>query len=238
MTSLRDSLVFSDVPVRHPGRHEVVDAVLARGDERIRVVVKKVPLDLLQRLTTPKALRSFATARALLARGLATPEPLAAEVVGSESWYVARKLEGASQIRAWFLRRDDPRRPEPPLPFSFEQIVEALGGFARRMHDAGVFFRDFTDGNILVTGEEGTPRLWLVDLNRARVGSARVSRLSRYRDLARPGLNRAEDIKFFVSSYFRPGPAPDWAVFAVRALRRRIVIWDDFKAFARPWRRR
>jgi hypothetical protein len=238
MTSLRDSLAFSDAPARHPGRHEVVDAVLARGDERIPVVVKKVPLDLLQRLTTPKALRSFTTARALLVRGLATPEPLAAEVVGNESWYVARRLEGASQIRAWFLRRDDPRRPDPPLPFSFEQIVEALGAFARRMHDAGVFFRDFTDGNILVTGEEGAPRLWLVDLNRAWVGSARVPRLSRYRDLARPGLNRPEDIKFFVSSYFRPDPAPDLAVLAVRALRRRIVIWDDFKAFARPWRRR
>jgi Lipopolysaccharide kinase (Kdo/WaaP) family len=238
MTSLLDSLSFSDAPVRHPGRHEVVDAVLARGDERIPVVVKKVPLGLLQRWTTPKALRSFAMARALLARGLATPEPLAAEVVGNESWYVARKLERASQIRAWFLRRDDPGRPDPPLPFTFEQIVEALGGFARRMHDAGVFFRDFTDGNILVTGEEGTPRLWLVDLNRARVLSARVPGLSRYRDLARPGLNRAEDIKFLVSSYFRPDPAPPGAVLAVRALRLRIVIWDDFKAFARPWRRR
>ncbi|MFI5197111.1 MAG: lipopolysaccharide kinase InaA family protein [Thermoanaerobaculia bacterium] len=238
MTSLRDSVSFSDVPVRHPGRHEVVDAVLARGDERIPVVVKKVPLGLRQRWSTPKALRSFATARALLARGLATPEPLGAEVVGNESWYVSRKLEGASQIRAWFLRRDDPRRPDPPLPFSFEQIVEALGEFARRMHDAGVFFRDFTDGNILVTGEERTPRLWLVDLNRARVLSARVPTLSRYRELARPGLNRAEDIKLFVSSYFRPDPAPDSAVLAVRALRLRIVVWDDFKAFARPWRRR
>ena len=31
----------------------------------------------------------------------------------------------------------------------------ALGKLARRMHDAGVFFRDFTDGNVLVTGEAG-----------------------------------------------------------------------------------
>ena len=237
MTSLRDSLAFSDAPARHPGRYEVVDAVLARGDERIPVVVKKVPLDLLQRLTTPKALRSFTTARALLDRGLATPEPLAAEVVGNESWYVARRLEGASQIRAWFLRRDDPRRPDPPLPFSFEQIVEALGAFARRMHDAGVFFRDFTDGNVLVTGEAGTLRLWLVDLNRARVGEGPVQALSRYRDLARPGLNRPEDINLLLSSYFLPDLPPARAVRAVRWLRWRIVLWDDFKAFARPWRR-
>ena len=178
MTPLSGSLVFSETPERHPGRHEVVNATLDRGGERIPVVVKKVPLDFRQRLSKPKAVRSFATARALLARSLATPEPLAAEVVGGESWYVARRLEGASQIRAWFLHRDDPRRPRPPLPFSFEEIVDALGKLARRMHDAGVFFRDFSDGNVLVTGEAGALRLWLVDLNRARVGEAPVPPLS------------------------------------------------------------
>jgi hypothetical protein len=237
MTSLRDSLEFPQEAARHPGRHDVVDAVLSRGGERIPVVVKKVPLDLRQRLTTPKAMRSLATARALLARGIATPEPLAAEVVENESWYVARRLEGAAQIRAWFLHRDDSSRPRPPLPFSFEEVVEALGKLARRMHDTGVFFRDFTDGNILVTREEEQLRLWLVDLNRARVGDGPVSRLRRYRDLARPGLNRSEDLNLFISSYFRPEPTPREALGAVRALRGRIVVWDGFKAFARPWKR-
>jgi len=235
--SLRDSLEFPEIPARHPGRHEVLDAVLARGGERISVVVKKVPLDLRQRLSTPKAVRSFATARALVARGIATPEPLAAEVVGNESWYVARRLVDASQIRAWFLHRDDPSSPRPPLPFSFEEVVEALGKLARRMHGAGVFFRDFTDGNVLVTSEQGNLRLWLVDLNRARVSDSPVSRLRRYRDLARPGLNRPEDVNLFILSYFRPEPAPREALDAVRALRRKIVAWDDFKAFARPWKR-
>lgn len=237
MTRLLDSLVFEKVPERHPGRHEVVNATLERGPERIPVVVKKVPLDFRQRLTTPKAMRSFATARALLERGVDTPEPLAAEVVGGESWYVARRLEEAPQIRAWFLRRDDPRRPRPPLPFSFEEVVEALGALGRQMHDAGVFFRDFTDGNVLVTNEAGMLRLWLVDLNRARVGDAPVSALLRYRDLARPGLNRLEDVKLLLSSYFRQDPPPAGAIRAVRWLRRRIVLWDAFKALARPWRR-
>lgn len=236
-SSLRDSLEFGDPPVRHPGRHEVVDAVLSRGGERIPVVVKKVPLDLRQRMTQPKAMRSLATARALSQRGLPTPEPLGAEIVGRESWYVTRKLAGACQIRAWFLHRDDSSREKPALPFSFEEVIEALGTLARRMHDAGVFFRDFTDGNVLVTSEGGQLRLWLVDLNRARVGLAPLSRLLRYRDLARPGLNRPEDINLFILSYFRPQLIPWGAVGFVRALRRRVVFWDDLKAAARPWRR-
>ena len=237
MKETGDSLEFPDGAARHPGRHEVVDAILSRGGTRIPAVVKKVPLDLRQRLTGAKAFKSLAVARALLARGIATPEPLAAEMVGGESWYVARRLEGAAQIRAWFLRRDDAGRPLPPLPFDFEDVVEALGRLARRMHDSGVFFRDFTDGNVLVTGEGGQLRLWLVDLNRARVGDHPVSRLRRCQDLARPGLNRPEDIKLFLSSYFRPEPTPGEALFAVRALRRRIVAWDSFKAFVRPWKR-
>ncbi|HEX7527903.1 MAG TPA: lipopolysaccharide kinase InaA family protein [Thermoanaerobaculia bacterium] len=235
--SLRDSIEFPEAAARHPGRHEVVDAVLARDGERIPVVVKKVPLDFRQRLKVPKALKSFAVARALLARGIPTPEPLAAEVVGNESWYVARKLENASQIRLWFLHRDDSSRPRPPLAFSFEEVVEALGRLARRMHDAGVFFRDFTDGNVLITGEEGQLRVWLVDLNRARVSDGPVSPLRRYRDLARPGLNRPEDVKLFLSSYFGTDAVPTSALTAVRLLRGRIVVWDEVKAFVRPWKR-
>lgn len=234
---LRDALVFPEPATRHPGRHEVVDAVFLRGGERIPSVVKKVPLGSGRRLTTPHALRSLATARALVARGIPTPEPLAAEVVGEESWYVARRLEGAVQIRAWFLYRDDEGRARPGLPFSFEAVVEALGRMARRMHDAGVFFRDLTDGNVLVTGEADLPELWLVDLDRARMSAGPLSLFRRYRDLARPGLNREEDINLFLSSYFRPESAPRSAGLAVRALRRRIVAWDDFKALVRPWRR-
>ena len=237
MTSLRDSLSCLDAPVRHPGRHEVVDAVLARGDERIAVVVKKVPFGLLQRWTTPKALRSFATARALLARGLATPEPLAAEVVGNESWYVARRLDGAEQIRRWFLERSGGGSTGPSLPYRFEEIVTALARLARRLHDSGVFFRDFTDGNVLVTRGDAGPRLWLVDLDRARVGDAPLPFFPRCRDLARPGLNRPEDLKLLLSRYFYPEPVPPAAAFCVPALRRRIVLWDDFKARVRPWRK-
>lgn len=233
MTTFTDSLAFPAAGVRHPGRHEVVEAEFSRGAERIPAVVKKVRLE----GRRDRAARSWDVAQALRARGIDTPEPLGVGRVGGEGWYVARRLEGAEQIRRWFLRRDDASNAPPSLPYAFEEIVRALGRLARRLHDSGVFFRDFTDGNVLVTRGDAGPRLWLVDLDRARVGSVPVPGPRRWRDLARPGLNRAEDLNLLLSSYFEPGPVPAAAALGVAALRRRIVLWDGFKAWARPWRK-
>ena len=227
------ALTFPEDEVRHPGRHEVVEAVYARGEERIPVVVKKVRLA----AGRDRAARSYEVARALLSRGIDTPEPLGVDRVGKEGWYVARKLEGADQIRSWFLRRDGAAGRAPSHPYAFEEIVAALARLARRLHDSGVFFRDFTDGNVLVTEGETGPRLWLVDLDRARIQPGPLPARLRYRDLARPGLNRREDLNLLLAKYFEPDRIPSSAAFLVPLLRRRTVLWDAFKAFVRPWRK-
>ncbi len=233
MTALPDSLTFPAAGVRHPGRHEVIEAVFARAGERIPAVVKKIRVS----GGRDRAARAWEVAQALRARGIDTPEPLAVGRVGAEGWYVARRLEGAEQIRRWFLRRDVASAAPPQLPYEFEEIVAALARLARNLHERGVFFRDFTDGNVLVTRGDSGPRLWLVDLDRARVGDVAVSTLRRFRDLARPGLNRPEDLKLFLSRYFDPDPVPLVAAIGVPALRRRVVLWDAFKARIRPWRK-
>jgi tRNA A-37 threonylcarbamoyl transferase component Bud32 len=222
---------------RYPGRHAVVDAQLVKDGSRVPVVVKKTRIDWRQRLGTTKAERSYRTAKELLARGIPTPEPLGFLVLGEESWFVARRVEGASQIRAWFLHRDDASSPAPPLPIPFEDVVRALGRLARSLHEAGVFFRDLSDGNVLVSGEGVSFRLWVVDLNRARLGS-RVGVFRRLRDLSRPGLNRAEDRELLLESYFAPGPVPPRAARLLKVFRARLVLWDALKRRARPWRHR
>lgn len=222
---------------RHPGRHEVVEAVLVRDGERIAAIVKKVPIDLRQRLLgSTRGARSFRTAEALLARGIETPEPLAAGTVGEESWFVARLVPGAVQVRAWFRPRYEPGQPPPPSFATFEQVAGELGRLARRMHDAGVRFRDFTDGNVLVTDEGGRPRLWLVDLDRARVGSRPVGWWGRMRDLSRPGLNTPGDRRVLLASYFGSERGAGAAELAVTLLRGRIRLWDALKRRLRPWR--
>jgi hypothetical protein len=221
---------------RFPARHTVVAGELVREGERVPVVVKRTRLTWRQRLGTTKAERSFRTAQELLARGVATPEPLEVRRFADETWFVARRLEGATQVRAWFLHRDDPASAPAPPPIPFEEIVRALGRFARGMHDAGVFFRDLSDGNVLVSNEGESFRLWVVDLNRARVGG-RVGRFRRLRDLSRPGLNRPEDLALLLDAYFAPGRPPSGAFALLRAFRARLVGWNRLKRSLRPWRR-
>ena len=155
-----------------------------------------------------RAERAVRIAKHLLAHGIDTPEPLGLEVTPEESILVVRKLEGAVQIRAFFLRRDDPDREAPAVRATFEEVVTALGRLARHLHDAGVFFRDFTDGNILVTEGEAGPRLWLVDLDRARIRSGPLLTFNRLRDLARPGPESGGRPALPPSGLLRPRPGP------------------------------
>jgi hypothetical protein len=230
-------LEFGAPLARYPARHHVVGAMLTRGAERIPVVVKQTRIDWRQRLRgRTKAEQSETTAKALLARGLPTPEPLGIEIREEESWYVARRVEGV-QVRQWFLHRDDRNHPPPALSIPLDEVLGALGRLARSLHDSGVFFRDFTDGNILVEGGPGAVRLWLVDLNRVRIHERPIGRWRRLRDLARPGLNRVADRRLLLASYFQPAVAPRTALFAVSLLRARIVFWDGLKKVLRPWKR-
>lgn len=219
---------------RYPARHHVHDAVLVRGGERIPVVVKRIRRDFRQPDGRTRAERAEQIARHLLARGIDTPEPLAIEVTPEESVLVVRKLDGAVQIREFFLRRDEPSRDAPAVAAAFEEVVAALGRLARRLHDAGVFFRDFSDGNVLVTPG---PRLWLVDLDRARVRSGPLGTFDRLRDLSRPGLNRPEDRRLLLEAYYAPAPVPPVVAGLLSVFRARLVGWNRFKRAVRPWRR-
>lgn len=222
----------------YPARHDVRDALFVRNGERIPAVVKRIPRDFRQRDGNTRAERALRVARHLLANGIDTPEPLGIEVTPTESVLVVRKLEGSVQIRAFFLRRDDPAREALAMRATFEEVLVALARCARRLHDAGVFFRDFTDGNLLVTDEAAGPRLWLVDLDRARIRRTPLATFTRLRDLSRPGLTRAEDRRRLLEAYWAPKPVPAAAAAVHAALRLRLVSWNRLKAVLRPWRRR
>lgn len=116
------------------------------------------------RFRKPKALRAFDNGMRLHALGFDTPEPVAAvcELRGGRlrrSYYACRYLEGWNDLRGAENRPD------------FSTLACALAAYMNRLHAAGVFMKDFTQGNILFMPDgKGSYRFSLIDINRMEFG--------------------------------------------------------------------
>lgn len=173
--------------------------------EGVDVVVKQFRHDRLRRrldrrLKGSKAGRSWRVAQALLAAGILTPEPVmrieSADDAGP-ALYVCRFLDSTVEAR-YVLRAANAGTEYPGVDLRW--LLAEMGKTARKLHEAGFWFRDFTSGNVLI--KDGA--LYLVDLNRTRIG--KVPTFSeRMRDLSRMPILRPEHQEIFLSSYGTEG---------------------------------
>ncbi len=60
---------------------------------------------------------------------------------------------------------------QKPLPFfERQEVIRSLGRFVRRIHDQGIFSKDFHQGNILIHAEKNSPPLlYLIDLHAIQI---------------------------------------------------------------------
>jgi tRNA A-37 threonylcarbamoyl transferase component Bud32 len=204
------------VKTLHWGRNYLYVSRLETTRGAVEVVVKQFRNRsardrLRRRWRGSKAAKSWRVARALLAAGLSTPEPvmlLESESESGPSFYVCRYLPDVVEAR-YLLRAANAGREGEEFPqVDFPAFVKALGRTIRRLHEAGFWHRDLSGGNILLRfGSDGKPsELHLVDLNRTRTGRS-PSLSERTRDLSRLALFRPEHQELLLASYW--GSAPD-----------------------------
>jgi hypothetical protein len=117
-------------------------------------------------LKRSKAMKSYRTACHLLAHGLLTPMPLGAFEVRcwgfiQHNVYVTEALTDAITLRKYCTTM-------PDGVSGMEEVLRLAAAYTRRLHDSGLWHRDMSLGNFLMTGPPGQRRLYLVDLNRAR----------------------------------------------------------------------
>lgn len=132
--------------------------------------------------------RELVLAHELSAHGIATPTVVAARARalrggGYQLDLVTRRIQGAldlgfvlskagaGEIGAAVLRR----------------LESALGALVRSLHDIGFLHADLTLNNVLANSsslEGAAPRLWILDLDRARISGA-LTDVERRRNLAR-----------------------------------------------------
>jgi tRNA A-37 threonylcarbamoyl transferase component Bud32 len=198
----------------HWGRNYLYVARLEAAGGPVEVVVKQFRNEglrarLRRRLRGSKAERSWRAARALLAAGLATPEPvmrLESKAEAGPSFYLCRYLPDALEARYLFRAAALGAEAEQFPGVDFPRFLAELGRTVRRLHDAGIWHRDLSGGNVLLprgAGADGAP-LHLVDLNRARLGRP-PSLSKRVRDLSRLAVFRPEQQELLLAAYWGDG---------------------------------
>lgn len=120
-------------------------------------------------LRASKAKRSYDNARRLTELGFLTPEPIAYSEVHTGPWSGA----WIKMTRSYYFCR---QLPYPNIRDcedreDVDELTEALGAEMARLHKAGVWFHDFSPGNILLNKtEKGDYEFYYVDLNRMDFG--------------------------------------------------------------------
>jgi tRNA A-37 threonylcarbamoyl transferase component Bud32 len=118
-----------------------------------------------------RAMNSWRLARALVNRGIATPEPLAAVnvrwlgVFTRKAYFITEEVAGAEPADRLLAR------PEV-TPAARAALARAFGREVRRLHDAGFSHRDLQPRNLLATLSDGadgpSARVWIIDLDAVR----------------------------------------------------------------------
>jgi tRNA A-37 threonylcarbamoyl transferase component Bud32 len=226
------------------GRNYLYSSHFDTGHEVVEVVVKQfrnqgLRRSLDRRWRGSKARRSWRVAHELVRHGFNTPRPVLlveSDAADGPSYFVSERLRGATEVRQFFRRlNDDPAPSEFPVADDADFLAQ-LGRFARRLHDAGVIFRDLSIGNVLARPTAGDDvDLVLLDLNRARIHT-RPGLWRRIRDICRFPVIRTDDRRAFLRGYWGVIPSrwdPRWWLYvasvdghlAKHAFKNRLRSW-------------
>lgn len=220
----------------HWGRNYLYTATWRAAAAAVPVVVKQFRHDSARarwrrRHRGSKAARSWRTAAALLRAGIATPEPIAwieSREDNGPAFLVTRLEPHDFELRMFLRARNGGQPLDGFAELDGERLLEAVAALTRRLHEAGIWHRDLTSGNVLVRladrGGSAEPELLLLDLNRARLGQ-RLSTWRRMRELGRMPVLRRADQERYLAAYWgrRPRRYERWSYLAGH----RTFLWKN-----------
>lgn len=188
-------------PVKLGHRGVVLQGETTLGDKAVPVAVKRSREPAWKRWLSgrfhSRAARQWHAAHALLARGIATPQPLAClEPPGngrwSESFLMTRWLPGAVDLhhRAWSLAALSPLERRRAA----DRAAQTIGHLLGRMHAWRISHRDLKWCNVLIESNDA-PQAFLVDLDGLRLPrrwrlAGPIAYRTRVRNLARLAVGR------------------------------------------------
>ena len=225
----------------------VADFDTAHG--RIPVVVKQFRGDGLRtrwrrRRRGRTARRNWDMARAFIAAGIGTPEPILfvePHDASRPSFFVTRYMPSAQEAR-YLLRAVNAGDALPADWLTPAELLETIAVAIRRLHDAGFSHRDLSPGNILLqapTESAAAPDVVILDLSRTRRGTPGL--LRRSRELSRLWISASSRRLDFVNAYWRGHERGLWwkvalYAFAYHAFRWKATLKPPVRRFVLRWR--
>ncbi|MDR2232923.1 MAG: tyrosine protein kinase [Tannerella sp.] len=120
---------------------------------------------------TTKAFRAYTNALRLISKGIETPYPIAYIII----------IKGGLIHQCYFisLQSSYPRNMYEFGKGSLlgrEHVISQLAEYAARLHEAGIYHKDFSPGNILFQVTDNEVNFLLVDINRMQFGPVSIEK--------------------------------------------------------------
>ncbi len=178
-------------------------------------------------LTSPfnksKAVKSFFNACHLLKHGLLTPMPLAA-MESRRAGFILDDLYISEAVKDP-VGVDEYLRELPDGRVEAQDVIRLVAEYVKQMHDGGFWHKDLNLSNFIFGSVVGKDRLYLVDLNRAKVLPEMTIR-QRALDLSRMKIKRGWRPLFF-KIYCAGRLDPDEMITLYRKFRKRRKFWRE-----------
>jgi tRNA A-37 threonylcarbamoyl transferase component Bud32 len=121
---------------------------------------------------TPRPMEELKISEFAQAQGIPTPDVLAVAVERVSPFFyrgalAVREISPSRDLQAEFLAIEHP--PERGTIKKKRQIMSLSGGLVAKMHDAGIYHADLHLKNILISEEEESPKLYLLDFDAAKI---------------------------------------------------------------------
>ncbi len=219
----------------HWGRNYLYSQELATESGSVEVVVKQFRNQgwrarLRRRLEGSKAEKSWRVARHLIAHGVRTAEPvilIESNDPEGPSLFVSRRVVDGFESRYFFRALNSGVAQDRFPQVDVDELLVTLAKTLRRMHEAKVWHRDVSVGNLLVRyANGGQPEIFILDLNRARTGK-RPGAIKRIRDLCRLRIFEPVHQQTFLRAYWGRDREGYRLKQALYRLYHRVFLWRN-----------
>ncbi len=201
----------------HWGRNYLYASELETSSGPLAVVVKQFRnLGLRsrwsRRLKGSKATRSWRAAQAVVDAGVPTPAPILlieSEAIDGPSFFVSEKIPDCIEARYFFRALQEGKHRQVFPQVEADILIGTIGQMLRRLHDAGIWHRDVSVGNLLIVpGDRASapPTVYLIDLNRSQLDRP-LTTDRRTRDLCRLRIFDPHLQEVLLRSYWGKGEA-------------------------------